>query len=98
MSVTYNKDQWGWDVDYEYTLADLNEIKALLEGNTIDDDSLIEALREAAVEIAEDLEIVFIYDDSGVKQEYTPRAHWEPSGSCSWEESAQYGYDYGWNI
>jgi hypothetical protein len=69
----------------ELTLADYN-----LE-------QLVEIVEEQASEIAEDLEIHFIYDRDGSKREYTPRSLWSPSGGCEWEESAS-EYDYGWDL
>ena len=59
--------------------------------------SLVEVVEETASEIAEELEIHFIYDRNGRQREYTPRSLWEPSGGCSWEESAS-EYDYGWDL
>ncbi len=61
-------------------------------------EDLIEVLEEQAADIAEELEIAFIYDRDGSTREYTPQAFWEASGSCEWEESAQYGSDYGWDV
>lgn len=58
---------------------------------------LTEILEETASEIAEELEIHFIYDRDGSKREYTPRSLWQPSGGCEWEESAT-EYDYGWDL
>lgn len=76
-------------------LAQLTELTFAGE----DLESLIDTIEEQASELAEELEIHFIYDRDGSKREYTPRSLWEPSGSCSeWEESAQEGYDYGWQI
>lgn len=59
----------------------------------------IERLEEDAVELAESLEIEFVYVRAdGTERKYTPQAFWEPSGGCEWEESAQYGVDYGWQV
>lgn len=65
-----------------------------------DFDDLEEFIKEWASDIAEQAELPFTYTDgSGRHQTYTPASLWEASGSCSeWEQSAQYGYDYGWNI
>lgn len=59
-----------------------------------------EVLRDWAQDTAEQAELPFTYvDGEGHTQTYTPASLWEASGSCSeWEESAQEGYDYGWNI
>lgn len=67
----------------------------------LDGEQLESLLREYAQELAEDLEVPFLYEDrDGSRQEYTPKSMWEASGSCSdeWEQSAQEGYDYGWGI
>lgn len=59
----------------------------------------IERLEEDASELAESLEIEFVYVRAdGTERKYTPQAFWEPSGGCEWQESAEYGYHYGWNI
>ena len=64
-----------------------------------EDEDEIESLEEEAAELAESLEIEFVYVRAdGTERKYTPQAFWEPSGGCEWEESAQYGYDYGWQI
>lgn len=64
-----------------------------------EDEGRIEELEEEAADLAEYLEIDFEYIRSdGERRTYTPESWWEPSGGCSWVESAQYGYDYGWNI
>lgn len=65
-----------------------------------DVDSLEEFIKEWASETAELAELPFTFTDrSGRSQTYTPASLWEASGSCSeWEQSAQYGYDYGWGI
>lgn len=60
-------------------------------------DGLTEIIEETASEIAEELEIHFIYDRDGRQREYTPRSLWQPSGGCEWEESAS-EYDYGWDL
>jgi hypothetical protein len=65
---------------------------------TVENKTIIAQLQYIAAEIAEDLEIPFIYSHAGVTREYTPAAAWEASGGCEWEESAQEGYDYGWDI
>lgn len=68
-----------------------------VSGEHMSAEKVIEALEEYLAEAAEDLEIVVSYQKEGRERRYTPQAHWEPSG-CEWEESAQYGYDYGWDI
>lgn len=87
-------------------LAGLNNVRIVLEALALDSDIsfagrdheyLTEILEETASEIAEGLEIHFIYDRDGSKREYTPRSLWQPSGGCSWEESAS-EYDYGWDL
>lgn len=64
-----------------------------------EDEGRIEELEEEAAELAEYLEIDFEYVRvDGQQRTYTPEAWWEPSGGCEWVESAQYGYDFGWNV
>lgn len=75
------------------TLAQMDEIT--FAGHGVE--YLVEVVEEAASEIAEELEIHFIYDRDGSKREYTPRSLWQPSGGCEWEESAS-EYDYGWDL
>jgi vacuolar-type H+-ATPase subunit E/Vma4 len=75
----------------------LRELVAKLESE--EDEGELECLEEEAVDLAEALEIEFIYTrKDGKERRYSPQAFWEPSGGCEWVESAQYGYDYGWNI
>lgn len=77
-------------------------LQNLPEGGALDfdQDALEEFIKEWAEDVAESAELPFTYTDgSGRNQTYTPQTLWEASGSCSeWEQSAQYGYDYGWNI
>ena len=75
------------------TLAQMDELT--LAGYNLAE--LVEIVEEHASEFAEDLEIHFIYDRDGSHREYTPRSLWQPSGGCSWEESAS-EYDYGWDL
>lgn len=64
-----------------------------------EDDDEIEELEDEAAELAEALDIEFIYIRAdGRHRHYTPESFWEPSGGCEWVESAYYGTDYGWNI
>jgi len=64
-----------------------------------DDEQLIDELEEEAAELAEELEIEFIYDQaSGVRRTYSPESCWEQSGGCEWEESSEEGITHGWNI
>lgn len=76
-------------------LAQLNDDEFSFAGH--DHEYLTEILEETASEIAEELEIHFIYDRNGQHREYTPRSLWQPSGGCEWEESAT-EYDYGWDL
>lgn len=76
------------------TLAKLEEFSFAEHGL----EEMIDVLEEQASDVAEELEIAFIYDRDGTSREYTPQAFWEASGSCEWEESAQYGSDYGWDV
>lgn len=77
---------------------DSEEAKALFVATGSDVEDLIERFEEEAGEVAEDLEIAFIYQGASGTREYTPAAFWSASGGCEWEESAQYGSDYGWNV
>ena len=88
------------------SLEQLNDVRIVLEGlakltelsfggETLE--QLIDSMEEQASELAEELEIHFIYDRDGSAREYTPRSLWSPSGGCEWEESAS-EYDYGWDL
>lgn len=68
------------------------------EGDTTSGDTILELLEEEAQAYADALEVEFIYQKDGVARQYTPECMWEASGGCSWEESAQYGYDFGWDV
>lgn len=62
-------------------------------------EDLQEFLQEWAADVAEGAELPFTFQDrDGRTQTYTPASMWEASGGCEWEESAQYGSDYGWNV
>jgi wyosine [tRNA(Phe)-imidazoG37] synthetase (radical SAM superfamily) len=87
-------------------MEQLNDTRIVLEALTLMTElefagdsleSLVETLEETASELAEELEIHFIYERDGSKREYTPRSLWQPSGGCEWEESAS-EYDYGWDL
>jgi hypothetical protein len=100
----------GFDLEYvDGKLTDIEQLAALADllqnlpedgAFSMDVDTLEEFLQEWASEIAEGAELPFTYTNrDGEAQTYTPASLWEASGSCSeWEQSAQYGYDYGWNI
>ena len=77
---------------------DGEEAKALLDATGYGVEDLIDRFEEEAADEAESLEIAFIYQGARGTREYTPAAFWSASGGCEWEESAQYGSDYGWNI
>lgn len=77
---------------------DGEEAKALLDATGYDVEDLIDRFEEEAADEAESLEIAFIYQGASGTREYTPAAFWSASGGCEWEESAQYGSDYGWNV
>lgn len=77
-------------------VARLKELVDQLQDPDLEDS---DELEDEAAELAEELEIEFIYTrNDGTKRVYTPEAFWEPSGGCEWVASAQYGYDYGWNV
>ena len=65
-----------------------------------EDEDELEELEEKAADLAESLDIEFVYvrKEDGKERRYTPQSMWEPSGGCEWEESAQYGVDYGWQV
>lgn len=68
------------------------------EGETVSGEWVVEYLEDIAADEAESAEIYFVYQRDGRERKYSPQSFWEASGGCSWEESAQYGYDYGWDI
>lgn len=95
----------------EAAVARVEQRKAFLQSMTADlaevynkliaaeDEGDIEELEEEAADLAEILEIEFVYvRTDGKTRRYSPEAFWEPSGGCEWVESAQYGSDYGWDI
>lgn len=92
----------GMDSSAIVQLSQLAEImKDLPEGGLfdMDYDETLEWFKEWAAETAEEAELPFTFTDrDGDTNTYNPAALWEESGSCSWETSAQEGYDYGWNI
>ena len=53
---------------------------------------------EWAAELAEEHDVAFSVEKDGRTYQYVSleASGWQPSASCEWEESAQYGYDYGW--
>lgn len=76
-------------------VAKFNELMAKLRAE--EDEGELECLEEDASDLAEELEIEFVYTRvDGTVRTYSPQAFWEPSGGCEWVESAQWGYDYGW--
>lgn len=84
-------------------MTDLEEVSALvailLKADAIGDEKTVDRLELYIGEICEDAELPFAYTrGSGQVRKYTPASDWEPSYSCEWEQSAEYGLDYGWNI
>lgn len=65
-----------------------------------EDEGELESLEDEAADLAESLDIEFVYvrKEDGAERRYTPQSMWEASGDCSWEQSAEYGYDYGWDV
>lgn len=64
-----------------------------------DYDELLDFMKEWAADTAESAELPFTFTErDGTSNTYSPAALWESSGGCEWEQSAQEGYDYGWNI
>ena len=84
----------------KYAQRLVGQLREVYEKITKEEDEVeLETLEDEAADLAESLEIEFVYVRAdGTERKYTPQAFWEPSGGCSWEESAQYGYDYGWQI
>lgn len=88
------------------SIADLATLASIMQALPEDGylgrdyEEVLEFLKEWASETAEDAELPFTFTErDGTSNTYTPASLWEASGSCSeWEESAQEGYDYGWNI
>lgn len=91
-SVTQNNK---WKQKYIQRLQELYE-----EIVNCEDEDELEELEESAADLAESLEIEFVYirKTDGQERRYTPEAFWEPSGGCEWVESAQYGHHYGWQV
>lgn len=98
-------------LDFTEAKGDIEQLSILaLALNSLKDDGVYlggrdaeeveDVLRDWATDTAESAELPFTYTDrDGDSQTYSPAALWEASGSCSeWEQSAQEGYDYGWNI
>lgn len=88
------------DIEQLAALGDLLQHLPEEGAFSMDVDTLEDFLKEWASEVAEGAELPFTFTDrDGQAQTYSPASLWEASGSCSeWEQSAQYGYDYGWNI
>lgn len=89
-----------YERNMKYLASRADKLRELyVELSTEDDEDKLEDLEVEAAEIAEELEIEFVYTRAdGEHRSYYPEAWWEPSGGCSWVESAQYGSDYGWNV
>lgn len=82
--------------EYPRDLPFMARLVATLEQPELDEGDR-EALEELAAELAEELEIYFAYQHEGKERKYSPQAFWEPS-NCEWAQSAQEGYDYGWDV
>ena len=83
--------------ELQASVAEFNELMAKLRVE--EDEGELECLEEQASDLAEELEIEFVYTRAdGTVRKYYPQAFWQPSGGCEWVESAQWGYDYGWNV
>ncbi|MNQ42925.1 hypothetical protein D3C85_566370 [compost metagenome] len=84
----------------KYILEQVDRLTALVKKLELEaDEGELEFLEEEAADLAEALEIEFIYTgvDGGTRR-YSPEAFWEASGGCEWVESAEMGIHYGWNI
>lgn len=99
---SYNQHDLETDLDGIELLAALAAVlKKLPEDGVLDfdQDDLESFLQDWAADLAEQEELPFTYEKAdGTTNTYTPASLWEASGGCEWEESAQYGYDYGWNL
>lgn len=85
------------NAELQAAVAEFNELMAKLRVE--EDEGELWRLEDRASDMAEELEIEFVYTRAdGTVRKYYPQAFWEPSGGCEWVESAQYGYDYGWNV
>ncbi|WCO82030.1 hypothetical protein vBPpSSYP_48 [Pseudomonas phage vB_PpS_SYP] len=74
-------------------------VKAIEYAALINDEEAEETFKEFAADIAEDLEVLFVYTrGDGKVNTYSPASMWESSSGCEWEQSAEYGYHYGWNV
>lgn len=71
--------------------------KAMEFAYIMDDEATLDTLEDWARDLAEDAEAMFSYQRGSRQRTYTPTSHWEAS-NCEWEQSAQEGYDYGWDI
>jgi hypothetical protein len=88
-------------IEFDDDVTGIAELAALAEWlKTVDDShEHYELVMDWAADTAEMLEVPFTFTDvEGKTNTYTPASLWEASGGCEWEESAQYGYDYGWNV
>lgn len=105
------EDVRQWPVDLEHMAKLVKVMEAIYpeaeyptiggdsdECPSISGETLLEVLEEIARDYAEQNEVYFTYQREGEARQYTPESIWQASGGCEWEESAQYGYDYGWNI
>lgn len=75
--------------------------KALEYADQLAEDDIRDRLEDWVSYLAEEAEVEFSYVRAvdGRKRTYSPAAHWEASDSCSeWEQSAEYGINYGWDI
>lgn len=89
-ATRYNERVQGYMVEF-------NELMAKIRVE--EDEGELAELEEQAAELAEELEIQFVYTrTNGDVRTYYPQAHWEPSSGCEWVESAYEGVHYGWNL
>jgi len=110
-SIDYSWDEKTYtiyvgDRDFSFKTENMTAIEKLAQftkimeyADAIGDDEFVDRLEDWVSDIAEDAEVMFTYNRKGKARVYTPASMWEASGSCTeWEESAQYGLDYGWGI
>lgn len=107
MQFKFVEQKYTWSesiyhtIEFDADVTGIAELAALAEWLKANDEDHehYELVRDWAADTAEQLEVPFTYTDvDGKTQTFTPASMWEASGGCEWEESAQYGYDYGWNI
>lgn len=71
----------------------------LVKADAQQDTHTVDLLEMYVADICNDCDLPFMYTrGSGKVRKFTPIGDWQPSYGCEWEQSAQEGYDYGWDI